>query len=197
MEFNKISETIVKRLSKYKEEKNLITEDCIRYDIYSSVMENSCSESFILEYPHDYYIGKELDLVIDDNNNKRDVFEIKYYRQIPSKKEDRTGRMAKIIVDIVKLYKSKIGQDKYFILLSDEVMLNYLRNNGYSYMLNTKGKFKIKFPEKHMNGNHFSEKIKSNLGINMDELQNYNIDLELVYHSQLILGHDIYVFKVA
>ena len=194
MNFKQISKVIDNRIIRYSEDSRVITEDCIRYDIFCSLLDNHKSSDFILEHPHDFYTGKEIDLVIINSGDKS-IFEIKYYRKIPSKKEDRTSRMAKIFVDVLKLNKSNISENKYFIFLSDEVMINYIKNNGYSYLIQNKS-INIELTEEHKKSKHFTKILKSNLNITQEDIKNININLSLVFSKELSNNHHLYIYKI-
>lgn len=86
----------------------LITEDCVRYDLFSSFLKHYKTHEIILEYPHDYFNKKEIDMVVIFDNSPKLMFEIKYLRKIPSGQEDRTDRIASIFVDLLKLYYSNL-----------------------------------------------------------------------------------------
>lgn len=170
--FDSFFENVARRLKRYNSSpKNLITEDCIRYDFYATLFRDFKSDDLITEYPHDHELlkGKEIDLVVN-NNLYTAIFEFKYYRKIPSRREDKTGRIASIYIDIAKLKLSSISPNKFFILLTDQVMHNYIKNNDYEYMLfNQKVEpFDFRFSDKHLLGKHVSNQVQKKLGKDHD-----------------------------
>lgn len=195
--FESFFNNVATRLKRYQNApNNLITEDCIRYDFYATLLQYFTSDDLITEYPHDHELlkRKEIDLVVN-NDAYTAIFEFKYYRKIPSQKEDRTSRLASIYIDIIKLKLSSISINKFFILLTDQVMYKYILNNGYEYMFSNQQStpFDFYLSSKHLEGKHFNNQAIKKLGKdhNFTEL----VSLIKVYENSVNNTY-LYIYKV-
>lgn len=191
--FNKVAT----RLKRYQNApNNLITEDCIRYDFYATLLQYFASDDLITEYPHDHELlkRKEIDLVVN-NDAYTAIFEFKYYRKIPSQKEDRTSRLASIYIDIIKLKLSSISINKFFVLLTDQVMYKYILNNGYEYIFSNQQStpFDFYLSPKHLEGKHFNNQAIKKLG--KDHNFNELVSLSKVYENNVTNTY-LYIYKV-
>ncbi|OAB39291.1 hypothetical protein PMSD_05015 [Paenibacillus macquariensis subsp. defensor] len=148
------------------------------------------SHELILEYPHDYFLGKEIDLVV--NSTEKFIFEFKYNRRIPSKKEDTTGRMANFLIDIHKLHFSNISTQKYFVFVTDMQMYDYLLRNGYSYLINSNRSFNFSASSRHITGIHFQEIFNSKIGGSAAIPIPMSIELKQTLNN----NHNLIIYKI-
>ncbi|WP_155987738.1 hypothetical protein [Gorillibacterium massiliense] len=170
----------------------LVTEDCIRYEFYGSLLSNVYPHEIILEYPHDTLSQKEIDLVIN-NSVLESIFEFKYYRAIPSGQEDRTARMANIYIDIMKLKLSNVATDKYFVFVTDSVMYGYCLRNQYENMIQ-EDSFEFVVSPKHQEGLNFKKVVFKKLPESTD--MSTPIVIKRVYYKELEQDHYLFIYKI-
>jgi hypothetical protein len=185
------SNKVQTRLLRYNQSPGLITEDCIRYDFFSTLLQLFNTDDIILEYPHDILAKKEIDLVIDTPLNKS-IFEFKFNRRIPSRTEDTTGKFAHMYSDIVKLHSSQIAEDKFFIFLTDNQMRDYIIQNGYGFMLNKKF-FDLLATQAHMDGKHFNNEVERKVGkVNFKS----PIKMQKLFNKTYNNSHHLFVYRI-
>ncbi len=200
--FQIFSGNFSKRLQRYPVKD--ITEDCLRYDFFAALLESGYSaDSCVLElsHPHPSFNGREIDLVTYNNDSLPEfVLEMKYFKEIPSKKQDTTQYMAKLVVDLIKLkFASELGGSLYFVMATDHVMKNYISNKSNSFSklfeepLNTV--FPISPSNKSSRNSHFNKNIAKDINLELFPLSN-SIEIERVFEEQLVNGNAIYIFKV-
>ena len=151
---------------------NTLSEDTFRYDFFSA-MEKEFPEfshhKLLLEYPYSKLnkndeTNKKIDMLYDEDG-KRIAVELKYFRETPGgHNANRTVTMAQLIADMFKL-KSLVST-AYVILISTEEMLNYMRNNGYSHIFESKAGDALILGELNKKPDSFKKELMDKLGKN-------------------------------
>jgi hypothetical protein len=199
---DKFSEFFSKRLLAHPMEN--ITEDCLRYDLFASFLQKDFnSDQYILEHPHPHanFLNRELDLVhINKENTYQFIIEMKYFKRLPSDKQDTTGYMAKLFIDFLKLYFANLNDArKYFIFATDEVMQTYINNesNGFSDLLSVElgSPIQVSGGMKKGKTKHFNDIVLKDIPASLDPL-NKKFIISRKYEKVLPLNHKIYVFDV-
>ncbi len=130
----------------------------MRYDFYSLLISDINRKKIWLEYPHGKLDRKKIDTYIEINNG---VFiEFKFFRRLKSKQAvDRTGQIASLFADFMKLHCINPNAKKYVIVLTDDEMLNYIKNkkNMYNSILEEKTILSFNLANK---SKHFKNEIK-------------------------------------
>lgn len=104
-----------------------VSEDCVRYDLFCALSRIYKPYQIYLECHDDSLPNKEIDCVIKRKNG--DIgFEIKFLRDIKSKKLDTTSTMGVFINDWYRVLRSNLSK-KYIVLVSDKVMVNYIKRH--------------------------------------------------------------------
>mgnify|MGYP000022794760 CR=1 FL=1 len=182
----------------------VISEDCLRYDFFGTLISQGCNtERCVLEFPHPHesFIGREIDFIQYDEESKPiAIIEMKYYKRIPSNKQDRTGHMAKLIVDLLKLSFAEFENvEKYFIMATDSVMKTYINNdkNGFSQLLSSKIEEKIKVSPSDKKGKitHFNKIINKDICKCLNPIA-VSIEVQRVFEKDISKDHSIYIFKI-
>ncbi|AIV05881.1 hypothetical protein LA59_10515 [Vibrio harveyi] len=200
--FQIFSDNFSKRLQRYSAKD--ITEDCLRYDLFAALLESGYSaDSCVLElsHPHPSFKGREIDLVTYRNDSRPEsVVEMKYFKEIPSQKQDTTQYMAKLVVDLIKLkFTSELGGNLYFVMATDYVMKRYISNKSNSFSklfdepLNTV--FSISPSDKSSKNSHFNKNIAKDINLELFPLSSA-IKIERIFEDQLVNGNAIYIFQV-
>ncbi|EGQ8983015.1 hypothetical protein RV040_001436 [Vibrio alginolyticus] len=200
--FQIFSNNFSRRLERYSATD--ISEDCLRYDLFAAIMEIGYSaDSCVLElsHPHLSFKGREIDLVTyTDECYPDSVVEMKYFKEIPSKKQDTTQYMAKLIVDLIKLkFASELGGNLYFVMATDHVMKRYISNSKNSFSnlfekpLNTR--FAVSPSDKSCKNSHFNKHIAKDISLDLFPLS-HSIEIERVFEQELVDENAIYIFKV-
>ncbi len=200
-QFESFSDNFQSRLD--KNNISLISEDCIRYDFFNALtLSGTKTADCILEYPHPHlsFKGREIDFVHTHKGNYLAAIEMKYFKRLPSNKQDRTGYMAKFMVDLLKLHYLTLGDvDKYFILATDNVMKIYLNNikNGFSSLLSTAIDEELTISPSSKNGKlkHFKNVLFKDVYRSLNPF-NENIKLTRIFEKDFTDEHSIYVFKI-
>ena len=200
--FEKFTDNFQKRLNSHSTD--LISEDCLRYDFLGSLISSGVEISnCLLEFPHPHseFKGREVDFVLINSNKEHlTAVEMKYFKKIPSNDQDRTGYMAKLIIDLLKLHYLALGvAKKYFIMATDNVMKVYLNNNrnGFSSLLSTPTgvEFSISAGLKNGKTTHFNKVILKDIKPTLDPF-NKNIRLARIFEKDISNEHSIYIFEI-
>jgi hypothetical protein len=102
-----------------------ITEDCIRYDFFVSLLPTINTHNIILEYPNS---KEEIDCVIKCNDIIEVAMEFKFFRPIPSgKNSPMTQLLGKLVNDIYRLLHFEANTRK-IIVVTDNKMKKYINN---------------------------------------------------------------------
>jgi|GEM_PF-4492123 len=201
-QFERFTDNFQKRLNNHSSD--LISEDCLRYDFFGSLISSGIEiTNCLLEYPHPHseFKGREVDFVLIGQDNKfLTAVEMKYFKKIPSNKQDRTGYMAKLIVDLLKLHHLTLGTaKKYFIMATDNIMRVYLNNNnnGFSSLLSTPigVEFSISAGSKIGKQTHFNKTILKDIKPTLEPLKKH-IKLARIFEKNISSEHSIYIFEI-
>jgi len=132
--FKKFSALLKKRL----EEGVVTTEDSVRYTFFAALLEESdiLPHEVILEYAHPKIPKAMVDTYIPSKKNRNgSIFEFKYDRKIPTKKNSpRTQKAGKLFNDIYRLTKfdSDLSATAFFVYITDNEMAKYLSSKKNS-----------------------------------------------------------------
>lgn len=147
------AELLKERIKRHGIEK--LSEDCIRYDYFSAVMEKEKRKAsdLILEYTHDNRKygkeendtennyrkkrrKKEIDCVIVEGNmpgteKPVEAIEFKFFADYENPKAavDTAGKIGALFADCYRLLDSKIEQ-KTIVLVSAKTMIDYIQGNS-------------------------------------------------------------------
>lgn len=198
MLYRKFIDNFKRRLDVY--DISEISEDSMRYDFFSAFLLSGVStEQIQLEYLHDnqYLVKKEIDLIVHLANSKI-AFELKYFRTIPSDKNDTTNQMGKFIVDILKLkHLSNSIDARYFLFLTDQKMHKYLQkeSNGFSKLVTSHGGEKFSISAGDKTGKHYEKAISDKIPNALNPFKS-SIKLKKITYHEIGHEHHIACFKV-
>ncbi len=116
-----------------------LTEDSIRYSLYSALTrhEGVASSEVHLEEPHPALRGKKVDTYIPASGPRGEtLWELKYDRRIPSaRNQPRTQKVGALLNDVFRLAQwPRTDAACHLIYLTDDEMAKYMRNpaNGFA-----------------------------------------------------------------
>jgi len=214
--FSEFSKNINKRLKKHKNTE-VISEDSMRYDFFASCLKNGIStENIILEYPHPHkaFSKKKVDsLVITTQKYSFSTLstsilkyqppffavEMKYLKEISSSSPDKTGKIANLMSDFLKISYMP-NYRKLIIFITDESMNNYIVNdNGFSifHTLNINETANISVDMKKNKLIHYKKAFEKNFQSTIqEEAFKKKIKIKKVYYEQLVKMHHLYIFEL-
>lgn len=199
--FNTFSNNFRNRIESHPIEN--ITEDCLRYDLFAAFFKKFPeTASYILEYPHpgEEFKGRELDFVFLEDGIPSTILEMKYFKRLPSDKQDRTGYMAKLCVDLLKLHFCELETvQKFFVFATDDAMQIYMNNerNGFSTLLKSKIRTDIDFHCGMKSGklDHFTKTIYKDIAASLAPMEK-TFTISRSFEYKIPNNHMIYIFKV-
>jgi hypothetical protein len=162
-----------------------ISEDCIRYDFFLSLSTFIDSSDIILEYPYSENSASKIDCVIKHPDSSFEAMEFKFFRPIPSKRNNpQTQLLGQLFKDFYKLISFEKANIKKIVIVTHKKMTNYINNQ-----------FKL---FENINENHYEINIKKNI---LDDQENtfqrnrmpYNnieLNIERIFCKKIIIGTD-------
>jgi hypothetical protein len=157
-EYIEFYQKLVKRFNKYNIHK--ISEDCIRYDFFASLISIIDTTDMILEYPHS---KSKIDCVVNYPDNLIEALEFKFFRSIPSGENNpQTQLLGQLFKDIYKLYDFEEADTKKIIIVSNKKMINYINNQFKLFENSHENDLEIKISLATLNNqeNTFQKNIK-------------------------------------
>ncbi|MDR2629354.1 MAG: hypothetical protein LBC60_00365 [Spirochaetaceae bacterium] len=167
-----------------------ISEDCIRYDFFVPVSSIG-THHIILEYPHPDKSNKEIDCVIKHPNNEIEAIEFKFFRAIPSGRNNpQTQLMGQLVKDVYKLLAFKTAAIRKIVVVANDKMTCYL-NNQLKLFENEKQSYRIINISK-SELDRMSETFQKNI----HPYNNIDICLERIFCKEIRTGRDNYMAAV-
>jgi hypothetical protein len=193
-----------------------LSEDCIRYDYFSAILEaeNRASSDLVLEYPHpnDQYVTqsgtrtnghrKEIDCVVLENGKPREAIEFKYFAEHRNSSPARMLHMGGLFADCYRLLDAGLGNiERTVVLVSRKTMNDYIgkENNGFSFLFGLNKEYHV---EEDFFANHGTTFIQTIREKTSPEFEPYGFSIERIWQSGPLDGGDnaaeyvIAVFRV-
>jgi hypothetical protein len=149
------------------------------------------THNIILEYPHPDKTNKEIDCVIKHEENKIEAMEFKFFRPIPSRKNNpQTQLLGQMIKDIYKLMNFNNADIKKIIIVANNKIKNYI-NNQFRLFENINKEDVIMNIYK----NELDSKEKT-FQENIKPYENMDICLERIFCKEIVKDEDRYIISI-